>query len=93
MVQGVESAGQSHCVRQIVAPRSDTLSALAALHRHRHAGNPEVVCQAVCWIVSVLKAWRTASIQHPHRNTDTFGLWHASGYQKRSKLRCCNAAR
>jgi hypothetical protein len=62
MVQGVETVGQSGCVRQIVAPHSDTLSGPAALHRHRHAGYPAVACVVVVGMASVLKAfWRQAS--------------------------------
>ncbi|MDP3203630.1 MAG: hypothetical protein Q8M80_06130 [Hydrogenophaga sp.] len=37
-------------------------------------------------IVSVLKVWRSACARLAFPGTDTFGLWHASGYQKRSKL-------
>jgi hypothetical protein len=93
MVRGVETPEQPWCVRQVVALRSDTLSGFVTPSRHRHSGNPEVVCRPVVWIVSVLKVSPMASVHHHRLRTDTFGLWHASGYQKRSTLRCCNAAR
>lgn len=37
-------------------------------------------------IVSVLRAWRRVPFAEGSVKTSTFGLWHASGYQKRSKL-------
>jgi hypothetical protein len=73
-------------MRQIVATRGDNLSGPAAPHRHRHAGNPEVVNETFIAIVSVLRVWRSACARLAFPGTDTFGLWHASGYQKRSKL-------
>lgn len=70
----------------------DNLTMCAVALRHPHAGIPEGVDLLDDRIVSVLKVWRRMAAWLPRIATDTFGLWHASGYQKRSKRRCCNAA-
>ncbi|WP_156406369.1 MULTISPECIES: hypothetical protein [unclassified Hydrogenophaga] len=79
-------------MRQVVALLCDNLTACAVGRRHSHAGIPEGVDLLDDRIVSVLKVWRGMAAWLHRIGTETFGLWHASGYQKRSKRRCCNAA-
>ena len=74
------------CVRQLVASRCDKLTRAVADLRHGHAGNPDVSLRSGRSIVSVLAARGGLACAGRFMHISTFGLWHASGYQKCSKL-------
>ncbi|MDP2018763.1 hypothetical protein [Hydrogenophaga sp.] len=92
MAQGVEAA--AHRVLRATSCRkpSDKLTGLCCHTDREHAGIPEVIKTPGQPIVSVLKVVCLERVRGLGAGASTFGLWHASGYEKRSKLRCCNAA-